>query len=74
MDFSTSVLAIIPPVLAIGLAVITRQVILSLFAAIFVGAVMISGGNLWEAFYNTFFEYILPQVGLRKTSGLHCIV
>ena len=61
MDFSTSVLAIIPPVLAIGLAVITRQVILSLFAAIFVGAVMISGGNLWEAFYNTFFEYILPQ-------------
>lgn len=56
----TSILAIVPPILAILLAIITRQVILSLFVAVYVGAVMVSGGNLWEGFYNTFFEFILP--------------
>ena len=53
-------MAIVPPLLAIVLAVITRQVVLSLFIAVFVGAVMLCGGNLWEGFYSTFFDYILP--------------
>ena len=56
----TYLLAIVPPLLAIVLAVITRQVVLSLFIAVFVGAVMLCGGNLWEGFYSTFFDYILP--------------
>ena len=40
MDFWTVILAILPPLLAIVLAIVTKQVILSLFAAIFVGATM----------------------------------
>ena len=60
MEFSPTLLAIVPPLLAILLAVITRQVVLSLFIAVFVGAVMLCGGNLWEGFYSTFFDYILP--------------
>ena len=60
MEFSPTLLAIVPPLLAIVLAVITRQVVLSLFIAVFVGAVMLCGGNLWEGFYSTFFDYILP--------------
>ena len=58
MEFSPTLLAIVPPLLAIVLAVITRQVVLSLFIAVFVGAVMLCGGNLWEGFYSTFFDYI----------------
>ena len=50
MEFSPTLLAIVPPLLAILLAVITRQVVLSLFIAVFVGAVMLCGGNLWRAF------------------------
>ena len=60
MEFSPTLLAIVPPLLAIVLAVITRQVVQSLFIAVFVGAVMLCGGNLWEGFYSTFFDYILP--------------
>ena len=60
MEFSPTLLASVPPLLAIVLAVITRQVVLSLFIAVFVGAVMLCGGNLWEGFYSTFFDYILP--------------
>ena len=44
MEFSPTLLAIVPPLLAILLAVITRQVVLSLFIAVFVGAVMLCGG------------------------------
>ena len=41
MEFSPTLLAIVPPLLAILLAVITRQVVLSLFIAVFVGAVFV---------------------------------
>lgn len=60
MDIYTTLLAIVPPLLAIVLAIVTRQVILSLFAAVYVGAVMLCHGNLWEGLYSTFFDFILP--------------
>lgn len=60
MDIYTVLLAIIPPLLAITLAIITKQVILSLFLAIFVGATMLNYGNPWTGLFDTFFEYILP--------------
>ena len=60
MDFWTVILAILPPLLAIVLAIVTKQVILSLFAAIFVGATMLNGGNVWTGLFDTFFTYILP--------------
>lgn len=56
----TTLLAIVPPILAILLAIVTRQVILSLFVAVYVGAAMLCGGNLWEGLYSTFFDFILP--------------
>ena len=39
-------ISILPPLLAIALAIITRQVILSLFAGIWMGAVFTLGGSL----------------------------
>lgn len=59
-DVYTTLLALVPPLLAIGLAIYTRQVILSLFVAVYVGATMLCHGNLWEGFYSTFFDYVLP--------------
>jgi len=38
-------LSILPPILAIGLAIATRQVILSLFAGVWIGWVIVAGGN-----------------------------
>lgn len=47
MDIYTTLLAVVPPLLAIILAIATRQVILSLFAAVYVGATMLCDGNPW---------------------------
>lgn len=49
VDFSSSVWSILPPLLALGLAIITRKVLLSLSAGIVVGALMLSDANVFEA-------------------------
>ncbi len=45
--------SIIPPLTAIFLAIITRQVILSLFTGIFIGQIILAGGNLLIGLRNT---------------------
>lgn len=49
VDFSNSFWSVIPPLLALSLAIITRKVLLSLSAGIIVGALMLTGGNLLNA-------------------------
>lgn len=49
IDFSTSAWSILPPVLALGLAILTRKVLLSLSVGIVVGALMLSDGNIGTA-------------------------
>ncbi|MGV6989604.1 Na+/H+ antiporter NhaC family protein [Testudinibacter sp. P80/BLE/0925] len=49
VDFSNSFWSVIPPLLALSLAIITRKVLLSLSAGIIVGALMLSGGNVLNA-------------------------
>ncbi len=41
-------LTLVPPLVAIGLALITREVVLSLFAGVWVGALVLSGYNVVE--------------------------
>ncbi|MDD7545043.1 Na+/H+ antiporter NhaC family protein [Actinobacillus porcinus] len=50
VDFSTSVWSILPPLLALGLAIITRKVLLSLSVGIVVGALMLGDGSIGTAF------------------------
>ena len=45
MENSLSLLTLLPPVLAIGLALLTRQVFLSLAAGLWIGFVILAGGN-----------------------------
>ncbi|KGQ69734.1 Na+/H+ antiporter [Chelonobacter oris] len=49
VDFSHSFWSVIPPLLALSLAMITRKVLLSLSAGIIIGALMLSGGNVLNA-------------------------
>jgi len=55
-------LSLLPPVLAILLAFITKQVLLSLFLGIFVGALILYGGNPFIAFLRTLDEFMLGSI------------
>lgn len=46
-------LSLLPPVLAIGLALLTRQVFLSLLAGLWLGFVILAGGNLLSGTFGT---------------------
>ncbi|GAA0446993.1 Na+/H+ antiporter NhaC family protein [Lentibacillus halophilus] len=61
MEFG--VLSLLPPVIAIVLALLTRNVIPALFAGIWLGATMINGWNPFLGLYNTFNDFIIPSVG-----------
>src|SRR5690625_626745 len=61
MEFG--ILTLLPPVLAIVLAIVTRNVIPALFAGVWLGATMIHGWNPFMGLYASFSEFILPNVG-----------
>lgn len=54
--------SLIPPIMAILLAFVTRQVILSLFLGIFSGVLMMQGGNLFDSFLRTLDTYLLGSL------------
>lgn len=60
IDFG--VLSLIPPLVAIILAVFTKNVILSLFISVFVGATIISGGNPIVGFISVLQDYVFEEV------------
>ncbi len=67
MDFG--MLSLLPPVLAIVLAFITKNVLLSLFCAVFVGATMISGNPL-VGFVDVFDKYMIPNMSDSWNAGV----
>lgn len=54
--------SLIPPILAILLAFLTRQVILSLFLGVFSGVLMVYGGDVFIAFLRTLDQYLLGSL------------
>ena len=54
--------AFMPAIIAIALALITKQVYVSLFLGIFVGAMMYAGGNPLDAFF-TLYQVMSDKVG-----------
>ncbi|WP_312812784.1 Na+/H+ antiporter NhaC family protein [Sedimentibacter sp.] len=56
------ILSLIPPILAITLAVITKNVILSLFISVLVGTTILAGGNVILGFLSLFQENIFEQI------------
>ena len=56
------VLSLITPLLAIVLSFVTKQVIVSLGAAVYVGAVILDGGNLVKGFLDSCSTYVVGTV------------
>lgn len=54
-------LSLLPSLVAIVLAIVTRRVILSLLAGIVVGALLTCGGHVSAALYGTFFTHLWPS-------------
>jgi len=60
---SVSWTSILPPLVAIGIALIFRQVLFALFLGIWAGALLSSGfsfGNIFTTFFTTLSDYIVP--------------
>ena len=55
-------LSILPPLIAIALALITKEVLLSLFAGIFSGALFLNGWNPFTALARTIDSFIAPAL------------
>ena len=55
-------LSLLPPLAAIGLAIATRRVVVSLAAGVFVGALILAGGNLWKAIRSTVSDHLWPSL------------
>ncbi len=64
------VLSLLPPLLAIALAFITKQVILSLFLGIFSGVMMLNNYNPFIAFLRTLDTYILGSLADGWNAGI----
>ena len=54
------ILSLLPPILAIVLAFTTKQVMVSLFAAIWLGATMVYGWNPVTGLRGAFSDFIFP--------------
>ena len=64
------ILSLLPPVVAIVLAFKTKQVLPSLFAAIWIGATIIAGWNPLVGFGNTITKYIAGSVASPWNAGI----
>lgn len=67
MDFGA--LSLLPPLLAIILAFLTKNVLLSLICAVFIGATMVAGNPL-EGFVNVFGNYMIPKMSDSWNAGV----
>jgi tetracycline resistance efflux pump len=68
--------SLIPPVLAIGLAIRTKQVVFSLSLGIFIGYLIIAGGNIFDGFLSTTgaFVEVFQSKGNTRTIVLTLII
>lgn len=70
MNYDFGIFSLIPPILAITLAFITKNVLLSLIAAVFVGCTMLAGGNIAVGFVNIFGDYMIPNIADEWNAGV----
>ena len=57
-----AILSLAPPLIAIGLAVLFKEVLLSLFAGIWIGAIFIAGYNPINGFLVAIDKYVVPSL------------
>ena len=64
------ILSLAPPLIAIGLAVLFKEVLLSLFAGIWIGAVLLSGYNPISGFLVAIDKYIVPSLANKDHAAV----
>lgn len=62
--------SLLPPLVAICLALLTRQVILSLFLGVFTGAMIVNGWNPLSAFLGLIDHHIVPALADRDHASI----
>ena len=68
------VLCLIPPIVTVVLALITKQTILSLLAGVWVGSTIINGWNPISGFVKIFPDFMIPSLGNEYNAGLVLLV
>lgn len=68
------VLCLLPPLVAIALALITKQTLFSLFIAIWVGSTMINDWNPILGFVRIVSDYFIPSIASKWNAGLLVLV
>ena len=63
METDFGILSLLPPLVAIVMALLTKQVIISLFLGVWIGATMVFGWNPIIGLIETFREYLFQTVG-----------
>lgn len=63
MEGSIGILSLLPPILAIVLAITTKQVLVSLMAAVWVGATLVNGYNPIVGLFSAFGDHVFPSLG-----------
>ncbi|TFB10173.1 Na+/H+ antiporter NhaC family protein [Candidatus Marinimicrobia bacterium MT.SAG.3] len=64
------ILSLAPPLIAIGLAVLFKEVLLSLFAGIWIGAVFLAGYNPISGFLVAIDKYIVPSLANKDHAAV----
>lgn len=62
--------SLVPPLVAVVLAFKTKQVLPSLFAAVFIGATIMANGNIFIGFSDTITKYMVGSVASEWNAGI----
>lgn len=68
------ILALLPPIIAITLALITRQTVISLFVGVWVGTTIVYGWNPLVGFTAVITDYVIPSMADKWNAGLLVLV
>lgn len=68
------ILSLVPPLVAIALALITKQTILSLLVGLWVGTTIMAGWNPLVALPNMISDYFIPLIGNEWNAGMLMLI
>lgn len=68
------IVSLLPPIIAVVLALLTKQTLLSLFFAVWAGATIIGGYNPIVGFTKVISDYMIPAIGNKWNAGLLILV
>ena len=68
------IICLLPPLIAIIMALLTKQTLLSLFVGVWAGATIIGGWNPLVGFATTFTDYIIPSMSDPWNAGMLILV